>query len=162
MGKRWDRMDDITNSTLGIFETTALAEHEQVSAKVSTDGVKLSFRCQGCGDTIDMLLEWPEVIALKYGLDPLLAWRGQQQVVETPMQFTFSKDEGCWAPMGKCGTPNCHWAYGIRIGTGEPEGWLSQARRSQYLHPQAEAQLSQYCDTLARQLRGQMAPQRPR
>jgi hypothetical protein len=153
-------MDDITNSSLGIFETTALAEHEQVQTKISQDGVMLSFRCQGCGDTIDMLLEWPEVIALKYGIDPLLAWRGKQQVVESPMQFTFSKEEASWAPMGKCSTSNCRWAYGIRIGTQEPERWLGQARRANYLHPQAEAQLSQYCDGFARQLRGQMQPQR--
>jgi hypothetical protein len=149
-------MNDITNSSLGIFETTALAEHEQVGTKVGPDGVKLSLRCQGCGNTIDILLEWPEVIALKYGLDPLLAWRGQQRIVETPMQFTFSKDEASWAPMGKCEEANCHWAYGIRIGVHEPENWLGQARRANFLHPQHEAQLSQYCDQLARRLRGQM------
>ena len=154
--KRWDRMEDIVNSSLGIYEGTALAEHEQVQTGISPEGVKLSFRCQGCGDTIDMVLEWPEIIALKYGVDPALAYRGRQQIVQTPMPFTFSTKENSWAPMGKCATSNCQWAYGIRIATHEPERWLAQARRSNYIPTQAEAQLSNYCDNLARQLRGQM------
>jgi hypothetical protein len=157
--KKWDRMEDIVDASRGIYETSALAEHEQVATGIGPEGVKISFRCQGCGDLIDLVLEWPEVISLKYGVDPAIAWRGKQQIVQEPMPFTFSHKEGAWAPMGKCGTPNCLWTYGIRIQTHEPERWLGQARRSGYIHPQREAQYSQYCDQLARQIRGQMQQQ---
>ena len=74
------------------------------------------------------------------------------------MPFTFSREEAAWVPMGKCSNGQCRWAYGIRISTQDPERWLQNARRAGYIHPTAEAQLSQYCDQLARSMRAQMQP----
>jgi hypothetical protein len=156
--KNFDRFHDVVIGNRGIAEGQALSEHEQVHSAVTPEGPVLEFTCQGCGTPIQMTLEWPEVIALKYGIDPALCWRGQQQVVGNPMPFSYSSKENAWVPLGRCGNGACNWYYGIRIFPHEPERWLQQARRSRFIDTVVENQLSQYATAMANQARGGAAP----
>jgi len=139
---------------MGIFENSALGEHDTVVHRVRKDGVALEFACRGCAVPKEVVLEWPEVIALKYGIDPALAFRSQQNIITRPTHFEFKADEGGWVPELRC--PTCDFALAVVVGPDEPERWLASARRSNAVSPQLEQQLSNYVARIANAARAQM------
>jgi hypothetical protein len=146
---------------MGIFENSALGEHDAVVHRVRRDGVALEFACRGCATPKEFVLEWPEVIALKYGIDPALAFRAHQNVIVRPTHFEFKADDGGWVPVDdRC--PTCNFVYAVVVGPDEPERWLASARRSGAINPQTELQLSQFVSGIANAARAQMqAARRP-
>jgi len=156
----YDQFQDIVNAATGIFEGSGLRAHDSVSTAVRPEGVVLEFVCQGCSRGQQVTLEWPEVIALKYGVDPAFAYRGRQDIVRSPMSFKPLSKESAWAPQETCS--NDGWHYALRIFFDEPERWLQQARRAGYIGTQAEQQLSQFATQIAARARApqqQMGPQ---
>lgn len=140
---------------MGIFENSALGEHDAVVHRVQRDGVVLEFACRGCATPKAFTLEWPEVIALKYGIDPALAFRNQQNVIQHPTHFEFKSEQGGWIPIDeRCSS--CNFVFAVVVGPDEPERWLSSARRTGAINPQAEQQLSQYVSRVANAARAQM------
>jgi hypothetical protein len=116
--------------------------------------VVLEFECQGCSGGQQLTLEWPEVIALKYGVDPAFVFRGQQGVLRgTAMSFEPKHEENAWRPVAGC--QKCNFHHAVRISFDEPERWLEQARRGGYVPN--EAQLSQFCSKFAASARPQQA-----
>jgi hypothetical protein len=149
---------------MGIFDNSALAEHDQVTHRVGKEGVALSFACRGCAMNKEMLIEWPEIISLKYGIDPALAYRNHPNIIARPTRYEFKAEDGGWVPDERCTA--CDWRLAIVIGPDEPERWLAIGRRNGAIHPQAEQQLSQFVSGIANAARQQMAraqiPQRVR
>jgi len=139
---------------MGIFENSALGEHDTVVHRVRRDGVALEFACRGCAVPKEVVLEWPEVIALKYGIDPALAFRNNTNVLSNPTHFQFKSEEGGWVPDLRC--PSCDFALAVVVGPDEPERWLASARRSGAINPQSEQQLSQFVAGMANSARSQM------
>jgi hypothetical protein len=154
----YDQFQDIVNASTGIFGGEALEAHMKVRAVPTPEGALLEFTCQGCNAGTQLTLEWPEVIALKYGVDPAIAYRGRPDIVEKPMSFSWKKDENAWRSNGKC--QRCPFHYGIRIAPNEPEQWLAAGRRSNFIPQRAENPLSAYCRQVADQLRMQMGAPR--
>ena len=148
----YDEFQDIVNTTTGVFGGEALDEHHRVKAVPQAQGVLLEFTCQGCNAGIQLTLEWPEVIALKYGVDPALAFRGRQDIVGAPMSFAYKREEHAWMPNAKC--DRCQFYYGIRVYPNEPEGWLQSGRQAALVPQAAEAQLSAFVAQVAQAIRG--------
>lgn len=143
----------MSGNGMGIFENSALSEHDAVVHRVRRDGVALEFACRGCAVPKEVVLEWPEVIALKYGIDPALAFRANPNVIAHPTHFQYNAEEGGWVPDIRC--PSCNFGLAVVVAPDEPERWLASARRSNAISPQAEQQLSQFVASVANAARAQ-------
>lgn len=160
-GRRY--MDDaytesLVQSTQGIFSGAgghALAHRDRVSEKVKRGGVDLMFECDGCGNPKTVHVEWPELVALKHGLDPAQALR--PEVVASVLRqeryyvqgdllpFRFDKDDQSWRPMARC---DCGFHFQLRVSPTDPEKWLVRGRQSGYINPAVEKEINTVCATL--------------
>ena len=162
MGDRdnYDAFEDVRNTTVGIFgqEQAALdaglKKHDSVHAQVRADGVALQFSCQGCGSTRLLTVEYPEIVALKYGVNPMVAFAQAQGVVRSPTRWEFLPHEQAWRPHLKC--TNCNFWFPLRVSPDEPERFLSAARRQGFIKPEGEMAVSQIC-VKAQQQHGDVA-----
>jgi len=125
---------------------------------VCKHGVKYEFECPGCGLSTQILLEWPELVAIKYGHNPAVVFARAPQVVQHPMSWTYRKREQAWGPDAKCS--KCNFSFCIRMSPGEPESHLKVGRRANWINQLGEQQVTQIC-TAARQQPGwNLPPQR--
>jgi len=149
MPKDYDAFQDVIEGVNGIFgqEQAALdpglKKHDSVHAQVSKEGVVLQFSCQGCGKPTQLTIEWPEVVALKYGVNPEIALRGHSSGVNDVARWEFLPHEQSWRPHLKCG--GCQFWFPIRVSPDEPERFLASARRRGMINPEGEAGIAQIC-----------------
>jgi hypothetical protein len=94
------------------------------------------------------LLEWPELVAMKYGHNPALVFRPHPDVVREPMSLVWETSERAWRPEAAC--IHCQFKFCIRISSQEPEAALRVGRQQQYINPQGESQVSAICTAAAR------------
>ena len=137
----YDEFDDYKRDHAGIFGVGALKDHEGCVHTVVREGVNLEFSCQGCGRSTRVTLEWPELVALKYGHNPAIIFARAPQLVQTPMSWVWGEDG--WRPDAKC--PHCGFYFGLRLNSGEPEAILKHGRRAGFINPAGEQQVSQFC-----------------
>jgi hypothetical protein len=151
-------------SGMGIFDNSAIDEHDQVTHKIRRDGVALTFACRGCATPKELVVEWPEIIALKYGIDPALAYRNMPNIVSSPTRYEWSSEESGWMPDLQC--KKCEWRLAVVIAPDEPERWLSAGRRTGVVSQASEQKISQYVRGMAQAARQRMnaaqLPQRVR
>lgn len=154
-----DMFRDITHGgAFGIFDKdqaaleSGMEKVNGVSSVPEKDGVALDFTCNGCGNSQRVTLEWPEVIAMKYGLSPHHAYAQAKPVQCDPSPWGFDREDGGWQPLFKCG---CGWHLGMRIGPDEFEKWLRVARRSGLIQKQVEHACNQFIDQLMRHMQMQ-------
>jgi len=151
---KYDKFGDVVRNNRGIFGD-ALEEHDKVEARPMPDGVHVEFQCEGCGSSTRVVIEWPEIIAMRYMVNPIYAFRGRPDIVQSPMSWTYNVTEQAWMPEARC-QHKCNFFYGIRVLPQEPARWLEAARRGGFAYPHEEA-ISKGCAALAQQ-----AAQRPR
>jgi hypothetical protein len=143
----YDEFIDVKNSSLGIFGEGALQDHDAVKHKVVRDGVNFEFECAGCGRSTRITVEWPELVAIKYGHNPAIVFARYPQIVDTPMSWTYRPQEEGWAPDAKC--PHCGFTFALRMAPGEPEAYLKAGRRANFINPAGEQQVSAICTAAA-------------
>ena len=133
----YDEFEDFKGQ-LGIFEGGAGSD--AVDHKVAREGVRYEFQCQGCGRSTRITVEWPELVAIKYGHNPALIFSRYPQVVQHPMSWTYRPEEGRWGPEAKC--PHCGFTFAIRMSPNEPESHLKVGRQRGFINPVGEKQVS--------------------
>lgn len=136
----------------GIFGN-AYTDMQKADATLVREGVKLTFRCPGCGLVTDVTLEWPELMALKYNLNPAVVFRQFPGHVQHPMSWQYNAAERAWAPDATC--DSCPFHFGLRLSPDEPARYLKQAWRAGLLSPQGTQQVEALCKQL--QASGQAA-----
>ena len=152
----WDPFGDVDADTQGVFgpEQAALRPGlknlRTVHAVVRPDGVWMQFDCQVCGIPTVMRIEYPEMVALKYGVNPLIAYRSHPDVLKSPTRWEFSPGRSVneptgWRPDIKCGQCNANASKDLCIEQHEPELLLKSARARGYIKPQGEQWHSQVC-----------------
>lgn len=167
-GQEYDAFGDIINTQNGIFAADqaqiepGLTKFDQASTVAQPDGVKVVKYCapvaqagQGCGRTQQLTIEYAELIAIKYGVSPHLAFSNAPQFMHDPCEWRYNPREQGWHPMVTC--PNCATLLLVFITQDEAERHLAVARRHGWIHPQAEAAASRRADQVARHVRGQQA-----
>lgn len=136
-----------------------LSQHDGVSHKIQPEGCKTIFNCPSCGVPIEITLEWPEIVAMKYGVNPYQVY-GQGQysglISGQPISWKFVAGEQAWTPEMKCA--QCSWASGLRVKQPELEPWLAEGRRRGYINPAAEKDVSHLCEQIAAQIRSGARP----
>lgn len=151
----YDAFDDVISSYQGVFGDTeagldaGLKKHEAVQAKPTKQGVVLELSCQGCGRPTQMLVEWPEMVAIKYGVNPAIAFRGHPGILSNPTRWEFRPDEQLWRPDIRCS--HCQFHIPLRLSPGEPERYLRDGRRAGYINQAGEQQVSQIAARAASQ-----------
>ncbi|MDD5007591.1 MAG: hypothetical protein PHC68_04200 [Syntrophorhabdaceae bacterium] len=146
----YDGFGDIVSGHQGIFDGLggqALKTHDSVHSEVTKDGLVLEFYCHGCGKPRQLVVEYPELIALRYGVNPAVAFRGQTRILATPINWRFVSEENAWKPDMTC--DGCAFHLFVRIAPSEPQKYLEAARQKGLLAPQYEQQLSQIASQAA-------------
>lgn len=141
----YDTFNDIRHgNAFGIFQgSEGLERHERVESNVSVKGLVLQFECQGCGTSTQMLVEYPELVAMKYGVNPAIAFRATPGLLMEPTRWEYRPHEDAWRPEAKC--VSCGFNIPLRIARRECERHLATARGRNFINPQVEAQVSQIC-----------------
>lgn len=153
---RKNEWQDIEQSHHGIFGAEnaglqpTLKDHDAVVAQVERDGLLLKFCCDGCGAETTLLVEWPELVALKYGLNPAHAFQNRPGIIAgRPMDWSYDTDEQRWKPHAQCRAKCRTFHYGVRLTPDEPERYLQQGRRARYINAAGEQQISTLCAQIA-------------
>jgi len=144
----YDGFGDVINGSSGIFGAEqaglipGLKAHDSVHVKPTREGVVFQLSCQGCGKATHLTVEWPELVALKYGVDPAIAFRGHPRIIPNPTSWRWRPEDQAWSPNIKCSGHSCYWIP-LRIDFSEPEKYLKVARREGYINQRGEQLVSQ-------------------
>ena len=124
-----------------------LKRHQSVPHRILQGGVELKFDCQSCGMPILLVVEYPEIVALKYGVNPAVAFRFKKVMATEPTSFEFLPHQNGWLPKTHCHA--CNKPVEIVVEPHEPENYLKGARRRGFINAQGEHQISQLCAQVA-------------
>lgn len=142
-GTEYDGFGDITSSETGIFQGLGLKRHDSVSHEMTQHGLVLEFFCQGCGSSKQMIVTYPELVAMKYGVNPALAFQGIPGIDS----WQFVQQEQAWRPQLQC--HECQFHIPLRVQPNECERHLQVARRRGFLNPETEQKLSNRASQIA-------------
>lgn len=151
---------DAIDHQQGIFDgaapaingASAMANYARAHTRPAQQGLIISFTCEGCGRPRDLVAEYPELIAIKYGLQPHVAYQGlQQRVVMNPTAWGYDQQHRMWFPDGRC---SCGWPARPLLSVTEAENALRLAQSSGWIPPQAVQQLSHHCDAMRQRMAG--------
>jgi hypothetical protein len=158
--RREDDFADIINTTQGVFGDNSagldpgLSKHDSVDVGVTGEGAVFEFTCPGCGRSRQLVIEYPELVALKYRISPHMAFQGQGRAYcQDASVWRWVKDEHKWGLQMKCNL--CPYHYPLRLSPAEPEAILGKARRASLINPVAEQQVMQYVDAVRQRMRPQ-------
>jgi len=135
----YDSFGDVVSGHQGIFDGLggqALKTHDSVHSEVTLAGLVLEFYCHGCGKPRQLVVEYPELVALKYGVNPAVAFRGRSDILETPINWRFVAKENSWRPDMTC--DGCDFHLFVRIAPSEPGKYIESARQRGFLRPEKE------------------------
>jgi hypothetical protein len=163
----FDAFGDIINSQTGIFAGESaglepgLENFDRAQTVAKNDGVKVVMHCravagsgQGCGRAIQLSIEYPELVALKYGISPHAAYAGST-VMADPAEWRYNEREQAWFPLQSC--PNCRTLTLVFVTPEEAEKHLATARRQGWIDPRGEQFASQVAAQRAKQLAAQLS-----
>lgn len=154
MGDIKDDFADIIANNHGLFDGShatlqpGLKNHESVESDVRPEGAVYEFRCTGCGAQTQFVLEYPELIALKWKLSPHLAFSGHAAQV-CPNASHWRSHPGFWRLDQNC---RCGWKLPLELPKNEPESMLRRARRDDYLDRDFEQKISNHCAAILQRL----------
>lgn len=153
-----DDFSDIIQKNRGMFGgehatlDDALGTLDNVQEAVRSDGVAFELTCHGCKRPQQYTLGYPEVIALKFRIDPSIAFTRPSPTLKSPQQVC--PNPSVWAPVPQKGELLCQdkcpcgWKLRIALDFNEPEKYLRKARQRGYLQPQMEGPVQQHCQAL--------------
>jgi hypothetical protein len=151
------REEDEWSKCKGIFGAEcalgdAMGNFESAQTRTDKEGVVIRGACNRCGDTHKVVVEWAELIALKYGLSPHVAFHGTNGVLQSLTAWMYDNEQHAWYPTGlRC---HCGETYTVYLTAGEGEGHMRTARQRGFIPPQAEAQLSKHASDVSQRMRG--------
>jgi hypothetical protein len=149
----YDDFSDVVTSSSGVFGSEqaalapALAKHDRAEVRPTAQGLEVTSDCHGCGSPSALIIEWPELVALKFGVNPAMAFRAHPGALSSDTFWEFAPHERKWRPKIKCS--KCGAPSSVRLAPEEPEGHLSRARSGGIIIPEAEQQISQVCQMAA-------------
>lgn len=167
----FDAFGDIINSQTGIFSDESaslepgLHNFDRAQTVETPQGVKVVMHCrqvvgsgQGCGRSIELTIEWPELVALKYGISPHAAYAGRAEIMNEPGEYRYSPRQQAWHPVQGC--PNCRTLVLVFVTAEEAEKHLTNARRQGWINPAGEQHASRVAAGAAQALAARLQQQR--
>jgi len=149
-----DYWSDISEKQQGIFGeasldgTSAMNEYNQAKTTVTPDGLEIRVHCENCGRQPAVTAEFPELIAIKYGLQPHVAYgpliaQGRKILQGQATAWGFDPAKKMWFPDAKCS--GCGWPVRPLISVGEAEAAIRAGQGSGWIPLAVVEQLSKYC-----------------
>lgn len=147
-----DRFTDVVDGSAGIFDgsTTGIAgtqgglnSFDSPTTTSRQDGVAVGMQCRGCGRPVEMLVEYPELVCVRYGVSPHLVFQLYPQLrsqVREVTEWQYSQANQGWAPVQTCASCRT-WVPPI-FTPEEAERLLAKARRSGWLTSDGEKAMS--------------------
>jgi hypothetical protein len=124
-----------------------VSDYARAKVKPTENGMLIEMTCEGCGKGRQLVVaEYPELIAIKYGLQPHVAYAPLMQrgikVLVAPVAWGYDQDHQAWFPDLKCG---CGWPQRPLIAVQEATSVLNAALSRGWLATSDEKQLSMHC-----------------
>ncbi len=148
----FDQFGDVVDGSAGIFDgsTTSIAgtqgglhSFDSPTTTPRADGVAVGMQCRGCGKPVELLVEYPELVCVKYGISPHLVMQAFPQLrgqVHAITEWQYSTANQGWAPMQIC--QHCHTWIPPIFSPEEAQRLLDKARRFGWLNLEAEKVIS--------------------
>lgn len=141
--------DDVVEGQRGIFGgaeasvTGRGAMDDWISARTqpTPEGLVIRLMCESCGTPREVTPEYAELIAIKYGLQPHVAFNGQG-VLKHPTLWGFDQNHRAWFPDAKC---PCGMALRPLITVAEAGKALDVAVNSGWIPLKFVQDLSRFC-----------------
>lgn len=156
-----DQFDDVVTAQRGIFGSEcaglcpALSDHESQRKVGGPEGLTVQFDCSKCGSRKVMIVEWPEILALRAGVPPLVAYQRAQGLLRgAPLDWKWDGQEQVWwpaLPCARCTRPLLTWLSPTDI-----QQAVDTARARGFVSPQVEQACAQFCGAAVQALRQQM------
>lgn len=149
MSQQFDQFGDIINRSDGIFgsdgvniagQDGGLRAHDSVKTTAKPEGVAVEMQCRGCPRPLQLMVEYPELVAVKYNVPPQEVFRRYPQVVRFLTEWKWSQTEQAWWPVTRC--VGCQNIAGPMFTPEEAESLLAKARRNGWINPQGEQGVS--------------------
>lgn len=163
MGNDKYGFDDIVDAQQGIFangaasiaDESAMASHSMVKSRPTQEGLVYDLSCPYCGERKPIVVEWAELIAVRHGISPHIAYQGRPVLKGPPTPWVFDPNEQGFFPDGaqdQRGMPcRCSNRIKLTITMQEIDGKLGAAQRNGLLNPEMVQQLSQLCMAVKQQ-----------
>lgn len=163
MSNDYDEFQDVRDANRGIFSDglgaidDGFRAHNRVNYSLSQEGLVCELPCGGCGLPYQMMVEWPELVALRVGISPYHAygavpqWRQwaapwslapERRVQEAGGRGTYWMTEGL-----KC---KCGAMIEVMVSPEEATSYLRKARSKNWLSKQDELALGTHCTRMVR------------
>lgn len=162
MSNQYDAFGDIINQSDGIFggeganiagRDGGLKAHDSVRTTPTATGVAVEMNCRGCPRPLQLMVEYPELVAVKYNLPPQELFKRFPQFLQGPMtEWRWSQNEQRWWPVARCS--GCGNIAGPMFSSEEAENHLRTARRNNWINTAGESQVSNAAYALVQQLTG--------
>lgn len=150
--------DDIVDSQQGIFGDecsgicgSAMSAFSKARGEPDQEGLIFEVVCENCGPR-KIIVEWPELVAVKFGISPHIAYQGQPGILQQPTQWGFDRNSQNWYPDIRCA--KCQWQFRLMMSPGEVEGGLRAAVGKGYLPNQSYQQLAALCSGMKQRVMG--------
>lgn len=140
--------DDVIDAQRGIFGSaeasisgsSAMNDWSTPKSTPTEAGLAVDLQCEACGTPRRVTMEYPELIAIKYGLQPqAILPRLNIQC----SQWGYDPSNRMWYPDARC---SCGMALRPMITVGEGDAALRIAQAQKWLKPEFVNQLSNVCD----------------
>ena len=153
--------DDIMGSQQGIFGNdapsvagnSAMTEFANARAVPTPEGLAISLQCERDGRPQTVVAEYPELIAIKYGISPHIAYgQAVAQGHKIPYlngpatQWGYDPNMKRWFPNAAC---RCGAPIQPRISVAEAESALRAAQAAPWIEVAIVTQLSNFCAKMA-------------
>jgi hypothetical protein len=155
----FDKFGDVIQGSEGIFAggmgsiDDGLKKFDSASHQMRADGVLVEMQCRGCGRPKHMLVEWPEIIAIRCGVSPHQAYGniGELARFASSWRPAQAQSEPHWVPDGatcnRCGTP-----VQPMFSVAECYRLIAKAKSQGLLRESDEVQLGQICTRVAQMM----------
>jgi hypothetical protein len=154
----YDHFDDIINSREGIFAPglgavdDGLKRFDSIESDVTSQGLIIEMACRQCGRPKQLLVEWPEMVALKCMVSPSDAFRTVPALARfaSPWRIARVPRGIYWVPEDtKC--VHCGGVVQPLVGPDECGRYLAEMRQRGWLNPDDEKRVGTHCLRMASQ-----------
>jgi hypothetical protein len=141
--------EDIIDNSKGIFGSdcaglcgSAMDAFSDAAAKPDQAGMLYEVTCENCGPR-RIVVEWPELIAIKNQISPHIAFQRAPNLVRSPTAWGFDGRHQSWFPDIRCSS--CNWQFRMMVSPGEVERGLRTAMSQGWITEPAYQQITGLC-----------------
>lgn len=153
MSDQWDAFGDILESNTGIFgDADGLKAYDSVKYAYSPEGLNVEMQCRNCGSLKQVLITWPEIIALAHNVSPAEAYSQAAPAFASHWQPTNTNRGVIYAWYPTSMNCVCGGQVAPLVQPGECVKHVQQMRARGWMSRPQEQQFSAVCAQMAQQL----------